>query len=104
MKESRGEGRKLHIVYFLCHNGKMDHPHLLWVNHLNCHGVRLRGEHIQSLSSSSSSCSSSSITLIVCNTDVKRRLSQLRGEDMPECFAWSYKRFTNSLIGCIMIF
>ncbi|KAL4563661.1 hypothetical protein LXL04_027706 [Taraxacum kok-saghyz] len=61
-----GEMRKVHIVYFLSHKGRIDHPHLIRVHHHSRKGVRLR--------------------------DVKRWLSELRGKDMPESFAWSYKR------------
>ncbi|KAI3741461.1 hypothetical protein L1987_59135 [Smallanthus sonchifolius] len=61
-----GEVRKIHIVYFLSHKGLIEHPHLIRVHHLSRTGVHLR--------------------------DVKRWLSELRGKDMPESFAWSYKR------------
>uniref|UniRef100_A0A5B7AWE6 SOSEKI DIX-like domain-containing protein n=1 Tax=Davidia involucrata TaxID=16924 RepID=A0A5B7AWE6_DAVIN len=61
-----GEVRRLHIIYFLSRNGRIEHPHLIRVHHLSRNGVRLR--------------------------DVKRWLSELRGKDMPESFAWSYKR------------
>ncbi|XP_019708308.1 protein SOSEKI 1 isoform X2 [Elaeis guineensis] len=61
-----GEVRRLNIVYFLSRNGRVEHPHLIRVHHLHRNGVRLR--------------------------DVKRWLSELRGEEMPESFAWSYKR------------
>ncbi|KAI3709798.1 hypothetical protein L2E82_39564 [Cichorium intybus] len=61
-----GEMRKVHIVYFLSHKGRIEHPHLIRVHHHSRKGVRLR--------------------------DVKRWLSELRGKDMPESFAWSYKR------------
>ncbi|KAI3800655.1 hypothetical protein L1987_28749 [Smallanthus sonchifolius] len=61
-----GQVRKIHIVYFLSHKGLTEHPHLIRVHHLSRTGVHLR--------------------------DVKRWLSELRGKDMPESFAWSYKR------------
>ncbi|CAL9003968.1 unnamed protein product [Prunus brigantina] len=62
-----GEVRRLQIIYFLSHRmGRVDHPHLIRVHHLTRTGVYLR--------------------------DVKRWLSDLRGKDMPEAFAWSYKR------------
>ncbi|KAL2330922.1 hypothetical protein Fmac_018503 [Flemingia macrophylla] len=67
--EARGGGevRKLHIIYFLSHiGGGSDHPHLIRVIHLARNGVYLR--------------------------DVKRWLGELRGKDLPEAFAWSYKR------------
>lgn len=62
----RGEVRKIHIIYFLSRKGRVEHPHLIKVHHLSKNGVRLR--------------------------DIKRWLSELRGKDMPESFAWSYKR------------
>ncbi|CAN6678759.1 unnamed protein product [Malus baccata var. baccata] len=46
--------------------GRVDHPHLIRVNHFTRNGVYLR--------------------------DVKRWLADLRGKEMPEGFAWSYKR------------
>ncbi|XP_076940252.1 protein SOSEKI 1-like [Bidens hawaiensis] len=61
-----GEVRKIHVVYFLSRKGLIEHPHLIRVHHLSRTGVHLR--------------------------DVKRWLSELRGKDMPESFAWSYKR------------
>ncbi|XP_059636024.1 protein SOSEKI 1-like [Cornus florida] len=61
-----GEVRRLHIIYFLSRKGQVDHPHLIRVHHFSKNGVRLR--------------------------DVKRWLSELRGKDIPELFAWSYKR------------
>ncbi|RDX74177.1 Protein UPSTREAM OF FLC, partial [Mucuna pruriens] len=67
--ESKGGGevRRLHIIYFLSHiGGRADQPHLIRVLHLARNGVYLR--------------------------DVKRWLGELRGKDLPEAFAWSYKR------------
>uniref|UniRef100_A0A7N0T631 SOSEKI DIX-like domain-containing protein n=1 Tax=Kalanchoe fedtschenkoi TaxID=63787 RepID=A0A7N0T631_KALFE len=61
-----GEVRRLHIIYFLSRMGRVEHPHLLRVHHLTANGVYLR--------------------------DVKRWLSKLRGKDVTESFAWSYKR------------
>ncbi|XP_047947295.1 protein SOSEKI 1-like isoform X2 [Salvia hispanica] len=60
------EVRRLHIVYFLSRKGRIEHPHLIRVHHLSRNGVRLR--------------------------DVKRWLSELRGNEIPESFSWSYKR------------
>ncbi|XP_071740859.1 protein SOSEKI 1-like [Rutidosis leptorrhynchoides] len=61
-----GEVRKVHIIYFLSHKGRIEHPHLIRVHHVSHNGVRLK--------------------------DVKRWLAELRGKDLPESFAWSYKR------------
>ncbi|KAI5445443.1 hypothetical protein KIW84_013613, partial [Lathyrus oleraceus] len=62
-----GEVRRLHIIYFLSHmGGHAEHPHLIRVLHLARNGVFLR--------------------------DIKRWLGELRGKDLPESFAWSYKR------------
>ncbi|XP_060973214.1 protein SOSEKI 1 isoform X1 [Cannabis sativa] len=61
-----GEIRRLHIIYFLTHLGRSEHPHLIRVHHLTRTGVYLR--------------------------DVKRWLGDLRGKDMAEAYAWSYKR------------
>ncbi|KAI0524955.1 hypothetical protein KFK09_004345 [Dendrobium nobile] len=58
--------RRLHIIYFLSRKGKIEQPHLITVHHLNNNGVHLR--------------------------DFKRWLSELRGKEMSESFAWSYKR------------
>ncbi|KAE8038161.1 hypothetical protein FH972_010697 [Carpinus fangiana] len=65
--EAKGrEVRRIHIIYFLSHMGRVEHPHLIRVHNFNRNGVYLR--------------------------DVKRWLADLRGKDMPEAFAWSYKR------------
>ncbi|CAI8589643.1 unnamed protein product [Vicia faba] len=62
-----GEVRRLHIIYFLSHmGGHAEHPHLIRVLHLARNGVFLR--------------------------DIKRWLGELRGKDLPESYAWSYKR------------
>ncbi|PKA49349.1 hypothetical protein AXF42_Ash014251 [Apostasia shenzhenica] len=61
-----GEVGRIHIVYFLCRNGKIEQPHLIRLHHLHRNGVRLR--------------------------DVKRWLSELRGKEMADSFSWSYKR------------
>ncbi|PKU76709.1 hypothetical protein MA16_Dca001314 [Dendrobium catenatum] len=37
--------RRLHIVYFLSRKGKIEHPHLITVHHLNNNSVHLRGAH-----------------------------------------------------------
>ncbi|XXG56374.1 hypothetical protein AAC387_Pa03g3796 [Persea americana] len=66
MESKRVEVRRLHIIYFLSRMGKVEHPHLIRVHHMNRSGVHLR--------------------------DVKRWLSDLRGKDMPDSFSWSYKR------------
>ncbi|XP_075646643.1 protein SOSEKI 1 isoform X2 [Castanea sativa] len=66
MEAKGGEVRRLHIIYFLSHMGRVEHPHLVRVHHFNRNGVYLR--------------------------DVKRWLSDLRGKDMPDAFTWSYKR------------
>ncbi|XP_052194070.1 protein SOSEKI 1 isoform X2 [Diospyros lotus] len=61
-----GEMRRIHIIYFLSRKGRVEHPHLIRVHHLSRNGIHLR--------------------------DVKRWLSELRGKDLPDSFAWSYKR------------
>ncbi|XP_028799766.1 protein UPSTREAM OF FLC-like isoform X1 [Neltuma alba] len=62
-----GEIRRLHIIYFLSRSGcRIEHPHLIRVHHLARNGVYLR--------------------------DIKRWLGELRGKELPEAFAWSYKR------------
>ena len=38
-----GEVRRLHIIYFLSRMGRIEHPHLICVNHLTRNGVYLRG-------------------------------------------------------------
>ncbi|XXG64193.1 hypothetical protein AAC387_Pa05g2205 [Persea americana] len=66
MEAKGGEIRRVHIIYFLSRMGRIEHPHLIRVNHMNRSGVHLR--------------------------DVKRWLSDLRGKGMPDSFSWSYKR------------
>ncbi|XP_054813486.1 protein SOSEKI 1-like [Prosopis cineraria] len=61
-----GEVRRIHIVYFLSLMGRSEEPHLIRVHHLARNGVYLR--------------------------DVKRWLGELRGKDLAETHAWSYKR------------
>ncbi|XP_057849406.2 protein SOSEKI 3 [Cryptomeria japonica] len=66
METKIGEVRKVHVVYFLSRGGQVEHPHMIKVHPAVRNGVRLK--------------------------DVKRWLSNLRGKDMPNSFAWSYKR------------
>ncbi|KAI4323323.1 hypothetical protein L6164_022938 [Bauhinia variegata] len=66
MEAKGGEVRRLHIIYFLSSMGRIEQPHLIRLHHQTRSGVYLR--------------------------DVKRWLAELRGKDMPEAFAWSYKR------------
>lgn len=40
------EVRRLHIVYFLCPKGRIEHPHLLRVHHHSRNGVHLRGTYV----------------------------------------------------------
>ncbi|GFZ02735.1 UPSTREAM OF FLC protein [Actinidia rufa] len=61
-----GEERRIYVLYFLSRDGRIEHPHLISIRPLSRNGVRLR--------------------------DVKRWLSKFRGKDMPDAFAWSYKR------------
>ncbi|KAH0454431.1 hypothetical protein IEQ34_016355 [Dendrobium chrysotoxum] len=64
--ERSTEARRANIIYFLNRDGRIEHPHLIRVHHV-CHsGIHLR--------------------------DVKRWLSELRGKEMPDSFAWSYQR------------
>jgi hypothetical protein len=58
---------KVQVVYQLCREGKLEHPHMIDVEYpTQQNGLRLR--------------------------DVKKRLNKLRGKGMSESFAWSYKR------------
>ncbi|KAI4333223.1 hypothetical protein L6164_018059 [Bauhinia variegata] len=66
MEAKGGEVRRLHIIYFLSRMGRIEQPHLIRLHHQARTGVYLR--------------------------DVKRWLGELRGTDMPDAFAWSYKR------------
>jgi len=42
--EAKGEVRRIHIIYFLSHMGRVEHPHLIRVHHFNRNGVYLRGD------------------------------------------------------------
>jgi len=44
MEAKGGEVRRLHIIYFLSHMGRVEHPHLVRVHHFNRNGVYLRGD------------------------------------------------------------
>ncbi|CAK9867114.1 unnamed protein product [Sphagnum jensenii] len=94
---------KVQVVYQLCREGKLEHPHMIDVEYpTHQNGLRLRGTHISPLQQ---------CTLILCicsslrqrqrnddfcydvfSADVKKRLNKLRGKGMSESFAWSYKR------------
>ncbi|KAK1301689.1 hypothetical protein QJS10_CPB12g01228 [Acorus calamus] len=58
--------RKVKIVYYLCRNGQLEHPHFIEVSHLPNQQLRLK--------------------------DVMDRLTILRGRGMPSLFSWSCKR------------
>ncbi|KAK8962687.1 hypothetical protein KSP40_PGU014070 [Platanthera guangdongensis] len=64
----RRRRRRLHIVYFLSRNGKTEQPHLITVDH---HLFPNTALHLR---------------------DVKKWICDLRGKEMADSFAWSYKR------------
>ncbi|KAK8919035.1 hypothetical protein KSP39_PZI021538 [Platanthera zijinensis] len=75
-KGRNAETRRANVIYFLNRNGIIEQPHLIRVHHF-CHsGVHLRGIAIQ-------------------HVDVKRWMSELRGNEMPEAFSWSFQRRYN---------
>ncbi|KAF8396521.1 hypothetical protein HHK36_018145 [Tetracentron sinense] len=60
------QSRKIHVVYYLCRNHHLEHPHFIEVPLLSAHGLYLR--------------------------DVINRLNALRGKGMPSMYSWSCKR------------
>ncbi|XP_068642637.1 protein SOSEKI 2 [Aristolochia californica] len=58
--------RKVQVVYYLCRNGQVEHPHFMEVSHLANQQLRLK--------------------------DVIDRLTVLRGRGMVSLFSWSCKR------------
>lgn len=42
--EVSGQMRRVHIVYFLCRNGRVEDPHLIRIHHHSHCGVHLRGQ------------------------------------------------------------
>ncbi|KAL8476133.1 hypothetical protein ACS0TY_028698 [Phlomoides rotata] len=58
--------KKVQIVYYLCRNGHLEHPHFMEVTHLAHQHLRLK--------------------------DVMDRLTVLRGKGMPLLYSWSCKR------------
>ncbi|XP_024536911.1 uncharacterized protein LOC9646322 [Selaginella moellendorffii] len=56
---------RVQVVYYLSHGGRMEQPHLIEVEQ---EGNRL------------------------CLSEVKKRLTVLRGKGMPDAFSWAYKR------------
>ncbi|KAI3894647.1 hypothetical protein MKW92_031428 [Papaver armeniacum] len=92
-----GEIRRVHIIYFLSRMGRVEHPHLIRVHHSSKNGVHLRGNSTFHLLLQSSflfilANFDSVLVFVTGIEDVKRWLSELRGKDMPDAFAWSYKR------------
>lgn len=49
MEARGGEVRRIHIIYFLSHMGRVEHPHLIRVHHFNRNGVYLRGDYSKPL-------------------------------------------------------
>jgi len=97
-----GEVRRVHVLYFLSRNGAIEHPHLIRVHHLHRHGVYLQGLCQKKKKKKQNSplvliaarfCIMFSCSNVWICVDVKRWLAELRGKDMPDSFAWSYKRF-----------
>ncbi|OVA03113.1 Protein of unknown function DUF966 [Macleaya cordata] len=58
--------KKVQVLYYLCRNGQLEHPHFMEVTHLATQQLRLK--------------------------DVIDRLTVLRGKIMPSLFSWSCKR------------
>ncbi|KAK9134326.1 hypothetical protein Syun_013656 [Stephania yunnanensis] len=57
---------KVQVIYYLCRNGHLEHPHFMEVTHLASQYLRLK--------------------------DVMERLTVLRGKGMPSLYSWSCKR------------
>lgn len=38
-----GQVRRVHIVYYLSRNGRIEHPHLIRIHHVSRNGIHLRG-------------------------------------------------------------
>jgi hypothetical protein len=49
MEAKGGEVRRIHLIYFLSHMGRVEHPHLIRVHHFNRNGVYLRGDYSKPL-------------------------------------------------------
>ncbi|KAJ6792652.1 protein UPSTREAM OF FLC [Iris pallida] len=60
------QGRKIPVVYYLCRNRHLEHPHFIEVPISSPEGLHLR--------------------------DVTKRLVELRGKRMPSMYSWSCKR------------
>ncbi|XP_004497302.2 protein SOSEKI 5-like [Cicer arietinum] len=58
---------KVPVIYYLCRNGQLEHPHLMHVSISSPHGT-------------------------LCLRDVINRLSFLRGEGIANMYSWSTKR------------
>nr|DAD21903.1 TPA_asm: hypothetical protein HUJ06_023366 [Nelumbo nucifera] len=58
--------KKVQVLYYLCRNGQLEHPHFMEVSHLANQQLRLK--------------------------DAIDRLTVLRGKGMPSLFSWSCKR------------
>ncbi|KAK9282775.1 hypothetical protein L1049_010996 [Liquidambar formosana] len=105
MEAKGGQVRRVHIIYFLSRMGRIEHPHLIRVHHLGRNGVYLRGFSLFNwvvcygrffvINLDSFLILLLLLLLLLCkliSKDIKRWLADLRGKDMPESFAWSYKR------------
>ncbi|URE03115.1 hypothetical protein MUK42_21313 [Musa troglodytarum] len=92
-----GEMRRVNVVYFLSRNGRVEHPHLLRIHRRRRDHVYLRGTvpslclHLFDLLASLRLFPNYFLRLLDL-PDVKRWLSEFRGKDMADSFAWSYKR------------
>lgn len=92
-----GEMRRVNVVYFLSRNGRVEHPHLLRIHRRRRDHVYLRGTvpplclHLFDLLVSLRLFPNYFLRLLDL-PDVKRWLSEFRGKDMADSFAWSYKR------------
>jgi len=93
--------RRVQIIYYLCRNGQLEHPHFMEIAQHPHQPLRLKGTKHYASSSRGGQCNQILVThvgdvfLPVCSggrEDVMDRLTLLRGKGMPALFSWSCKR------------
>lgn len=83
--------RKVAVVYYLCRNGLLEHPHFIEVPLSSPNGLYLKGKEINILPSFLICFSNDNPT--VHFSDFINRLNFLRGKSIAAMYSWSSKRY-----------
>lgn len=92
--QQQQHNHKVPVVYYLCRNRQLEHPHFMEAPLSSPDGLYLRGSNVQLRLINISYMIQKVLNLDnrVCFEDVIERLNVLRGRGMASMYSWSCKR------------